>query len=430
MVSSYLVLFCALCAGCYATVVPNFMYNIDLDVEPAFVKMLKDEDASTPYHPVYDLGFSSFTGNVRKADNVLSLNNIDTFLTSAQSQLTVQTLTQELEWPNEVDQVPEGIFSTRTWSVAGGFCLVGKDDGNIALMDVSDKKNPYLQVITPVDPDGKIWFYHRVEWHDMNGDGHLDAVSARAYGDCATATESQLIWLENPGYSYITESWNLHVISEGKADVSFRIQPMPLADGSTTDVIFTAGFWSFELGLTWSSNNDWTDASSIQYMAVDNFGWYFDLEIVDINMDGRLDVLTTTWSQLGSPGALMTYEIPDDWQSADGWTRHIIKEGYKMWKIPGKGSPGTALHYWATESDKQAGLKPLILVDGDDDGSFYIMSANSEDVDDWTYTETTIYTQSSGTVGVMAVGDVDGDGATEIILPIYSKNLLRVLTYA
>jgi len=55
------------------------MYNIDLDVEPAFVKMLKDEDASTPYHPVYDLGFSSFTGNVFKKDNVLSLNNIDTF---------------------------------------------------------------------------------------------------------------------------------------------------------------------------------------------------------------------------------------------------------------------------------------------------------------------------------------------------------------
>merc|ERR1712136_721600 len=113
---------------------------------------------------------------------------------------------------------------------------------------------------------------------------------------------------ENPGYSYITENWNLHVISEGKADVSFRIQPIPLSDGSTTDVIFTAGFWNF------------------------------DLEIVDINMDGRLDVLTTTWSQLGSPGALMTYEIPDNWQSPDGWTRHIIKEGYKMWKIPGKGS--------------------------------------------------------------------------------------------
>lgn len=30
--------------------------------------------------------------------------------------------------------------------------------------------------------DGIEWYYHRVEWHDMNGDGYLDAVTERANG--------------------------------------------------------------------------------------------------------------------------------------------------------------------------------------------------------------------------------------------------------
>lgn len=429
MLCSYLIVLCAVCAGSYGNVVPSFMYNINLDIEPAFVKMLKDEKESTPYKPVYDLGFSSFTGNIRKKDNVLSLNGIDDFLLSQPEDFEVDTLTQELEWPNEVDQVPEGVFDNRVWTVAGGFCLTGKDNGSIALMDVSDKKNPEIQIITPFEE--QIWFYHRVEWHDMDGDGDLDAVTARAYGDCATAGNSQLLWLENPGNKEISSNWEVHILHEHLADVAFRIQEMPTPDGGKTDVILTSGFWSFSLGLTWSSTNDWTDLDSLQYISVDNYGWYFDLEVVDINMDGRLDILTTTWSQLGAPGALLAYEIPDNWQSASAWSEpHILKDNYKMWKIPGKGAPGAAFHFWPTEGVKEAGKKPFILVDGDDDGSFYVMSANSENTDDWGYIQTTIYTQSTGTVGVMAIGDVDGDGSTEIILPIYSQNLLRVLTYA
>lgn len=34
-----------------------------------------------------------------------------------------------------------------------------------------------------------------------------------------------------------------------------------------------------------------------------------------------MDLLTTTWSQLGDPGALLAYEIPDDWQIAEKWNK-------------------------------------------------------------------------------------------------------------
>lgn len=43
--------------------------------------------------------------------------------------------------------------------------------------------------------DAVDWFYHRVEWHDMDNDGDLDAVTARAYGSggkCSTDRQENL----------------------------------------------------------------------------------------------------------------------------------------------------------------------------------------------------------------------------------------------
>jgi len=38
-------------------------------------------------------------------------------------------------------------------------------------------------------------------------------------------------------------------------------------------------------------------------------------------LDGKLDVLATTWSQQGKPGAVIGYEIPDgDW-TTEPWTK-------------------------------------------------------------------------------------------------------------
>ena len=48
--------------------------------------------------------------------------------------------------------------------------------------------------------------------------------------------------------------------------------------------------------------------------------------MVDVNKDGRMDLLTTTWSQLGDPGALLAYEIPDNWQDVSAWTESVFVE--------------------------------------------------------------------------------------------------------
>jgi len=407
--------------------IPNFKYDIALDEKPAFVRAMKNAGKTSSYGTEsYDLGVTSFTGNVFKKDVVLSIADVSEYDRFDPLSVAKTYLSNELQWPNEIDLVPEGIFSSRVYSVAAGFFLPGKDNGTVALIDVSDMNNPVLKNIAPFSSEKK-WFYHRVLWMDMNKDGHLDALTARAWGTGDKAQEAQLLWLENPGLDHITANWVEHIIHEGTIEVSFNVHQLPLQNGIMTPVIIGSGFWSKELTVVWSSTNDWTDVNSIQTMVVDNYGWYFDVQVVDLNNDGRLDLLTSTWSQLGDPGALIGYEIPDNWQDQSQWVSHIIRDQYKAFPLPGKGSPGTALAFWP--NNKNTDSKPLIFVSGDDAGNYFVESASSQDPNDWNYSTSLIYEQRSGTVGSFSICDVNDDGYVEVFMAVYEQSFVRVMSY-
>ena len=62
--------------------------------------------------------------------------------------------------------------------IPDGFLVPFKTKGSISLMDLSSQppQGPY-KVTSTNEGD---WFYHRVHWQDMDGDGDLDIVTARA----------------------------------------------------------------------------------------------------------------------------------------------------------------------------------------------------------------------------------------------------------
>ena len=43
-------------------------------------------------------------------------------------------------------------------------------------------------------------------------------------------------------------------------------------------------------------DEDWTNVDAINERVIDNNGWFFDIQIADVNADGRDDVLVTTWA--------------------------------------------------------------------------------------------------------------------------------------
>lgn len=95
--------------------------------------------------------------------------------------------------------------------------------------------------------------------------------------------------------------------------------------------------------------------------------------------------------------------------------------------LPGQGGPGTALAF--SLNTKAPGPKPFVLLSGDDNGTVCVLTPNSDSPNDWLYTETRLFTSPKGTVGSLAVGDVDGDGWAEVVVPSYAESMVDLYTF-
>ncbi len=75
--------------------------------------------------------------------------------------------------------------------------------------------------------------------------------------------------------------------------------------------------------------------------------------------------------------------------------------------------------------------KPLILLSGDDDGSAYLLEADCQDPEDWSYTVHPPFLElgEGNIVSKPSVADFDGDGFSEFVMPLWSEGVVRVYTY-
>ncbi|XP_077981761.1 uncharacterized protein LOC144436776 [Glandiceps talaboti] len=377
-----------------------------------------------------DLFVTTFQAVPGIPDEIYMIEDIGSQLNKL-SVVNPTVVTRTIAWPNEVEEVPVDVLGEEghLW-VASGFLVAGKDDGAISVLNPKKDGFRASPSIVSIDVNGFPWFYHRTEWVDMNNDGLKDALTARARvvndGIGQSSEYGELVWFENSG-TLDSVPWVPHIIADGP-DCFFRTLELTLPDGTVKHCVLSAEYFSEKLTLAWTDdpNGSWTDLSQVHIRTIDEgLGHYFDLEVADLNMDGRLDVLVTVNRNFN--GTVMAYEIPDNFLT-DEWPRHLLADGFDGGIGEGRGAPGSGFTFRpASEPDR---IKPLIMVTGDDDGTVYLIEPyNDSDVNDWSYYKVAMWS-ISGTLGALTAIDVDNDGYEEIFCPAWSKGQVHVLTFA
>jgi hypothetical protein len=346
------------------------------------------------------LGGKDYTYLVNDANEIL------------QGKLTTpEVIPGAITWPNLVQKAPESLFGKPGTIISGGFLVPGKSNGAITFATEAG----YTELFR-----AKGYFYHQVEFYDVDGDGQLDILTCRAQKPLLGSAKGDLTWLKPKDRNKPLGPWVETVLGKG-CDTFFVLADV---NGDNKIDIVAAEFWGHKLTIIESPNGrfDKYDQLKVTTIASD-LGEMFGIQLTDVNGDGKQDLLVTNHLGDGN-GGVYAFEIPA--KSSDKWIRHDLSLGFPVVK-PGIGiaSPGSAQSFLPYSSDK----KPSIVVAGDASFKAYLLTPNSEfNTNDWSFTRSEIFDCGS-TVGGIAVGDVNNDGRSELYIPCYDAGYLAVYTY-
>ena len=317
-------------------------------------------------------------------------------------------------WPNEVDPVPDEMFGPNHIIACGGFLIPFAQTGQVTLYNTATGER------NQISTNERNYFYHQAKFRDVDGDGLLDIITAKV--NFPTSTIGKLVWFRNPGTR--TFPWEERTLITGGPDIFFELHDF---NGDGLEEIVAPCFFAQKLSIyynfgNFSNPNDWKER------LIDNkVGGLFDVEVVDLNKDGRVDILATNHQGKINESAVMAYEVPNDFVNG-AYTRHIIAMGFDTTQ-PGdnQASPGGAVTFYPVTSNVNE--KPYILVSGDGTQRAHLIKPLSQSPSNWDYDmNTLIYV--ANTVGGVSVGDVDGDGYTEMFIPSFESGDVHVFTFS
>jgi len=332
----------------------------------------------------------------------------------------LEKIENDTQWPNQAQATPDG---SKVLTACGFFVNKAKSTGSVDLYDVS--KFPAVQH-TKISEDLDKNFYHQAIFMDVTGDGvEDDIVAARSFKTMSpfAKAEGEMLWFkDNKDGTYETK-----FLTEAKGlgpGVGFTTADL---DGNgLVEFVATQFFTAQQLSVWECTKDSWADCENgngVNEYVVDNVDDtpFFSVQYVDINGDGKKDLLTTTNTGSGD-GAVYAYELVGDFRDGpSAWVRHVLATGYKPLKKfpPGQGSPGTAYSFPRTPT---SGKFVPILVSADDGGWFDVLNPTG----DWKYTQDRLVT-TSGTVGTSSVPmDIDGSGRLVFFVPLYAEGKVQM----
>jgi hypothetical protein len=370
----------------------------------AFANSLDDSLFLTAFDP------NPFGGK----DYVYYINDAASVASGA--KVTPQRMPGNVVWPNTVAKAPASLFGQPGVLISGGFLVPGRGNGGL-WWSAWDKNTAGTTVELF---RGRGYFYHQAVFYDVNQDGQMDILTCRANKGFTSAGKGDLTWLEPVNRLKPLGKWKETVIGKG-CDTLFRFEDI---NGDGKIDILAPEFWGKKLTLIQSPDGRFDIYKNLVITTIaSDIGSPFDAEFVDVNGDGKKDVLVTNHESDGK-GAVFVYEVPADVKQP--WPKHVIAKDFPVLiSGPGQASPGAALAFHPTTNKSG---KAHVVVSGDAAKKAYVLVPANDDVNDWTF-ETTILHDCDSTVGMVSISDFDKNGIPELYVPCYEKNYLAVYSY-
>lgn len=151
---------------------------------------------------------------------------------------------------------------------------------------------------------------------DLTGSGRPDLLGTARLGN-------QVIWYENP-CDPVRAPWSKHLIDTPCSPVHGH--PVDMDGDGDWDVVMALGAWGEAEAqrLVWYENpGDPRDCPWRRHVICDPFPWAFEAVAADLDGDGQMEVVATSW---GPDGRVVVFKHDGDPRGV--WRPQVIKEGW------------------------------------------------------------------------------------------------------
>lgn len=444
--------------------------SLELDVNPAFLNADEyyDQDGEKSYGLTissflhYTFRYNNDTGmyvpnqppfapdQVGRIEDILHVDDFD-FATEYEKLTGPKTT-----WPNDARRIPDDVLPFEGIIVPQGFHLT-PTAGRLSIINLDDEnRTEYIVHESTFDPpfdppfgvDGdEPRFFHKVIFYDMDGDGLRDIVTVRSgfkLPPFSYPPFSELVYYKNPGDKLDPKvEWEETILYGDSPSDPFGPDiclAMHDFDGDGTPEIVATHFFSGDneyddplapptkgkivmYGAPFQGS--WGDVNASNPPRVklidDSQGFPFGIEIVDLNGNGKMEILATNHQPncmpfLGVQGRVYALEQPASGNVYDdNWTVHVLLDGILPQPTPAGArgmrlAPGHAIPFFPNKQERNEN-RPWILLSGDQAGKVWVMKPSDRDFE----YETAV---------VFDINDYYGDRATQT----YTSDGLTVST--
>lgn len=483
---------------------------LELDFNPAFLSIDEFDHAGRAKDALVVTSFVNIDPPARPdlaavIPNIGSVNSSFNQATDLQF-LTPSTGASPIIWPNEAERVPDGVLPFEGVVIPQGFHPAAAP-GRLTIVD-ADTLTEYVvdqstQVPGPWDPANpldKPRFYHRALFIDMDNDGLKDFLTVRSGFRVGPFPPyppiSELVYFKNPGAALDPfVEWTEVVLYAGEPagpaysglGPDIHLDAVDL-DGDGVVEIVATHFFTGDLTAppgtppmqgkislygapTVGGVTSWTNVNLSPFgttlplradISTDQ-GFPFDVEYVDLNRDGQLDILATNhqpdnclpFTSSPVPGRVYALEQPADGDLFNSaWTTHVLKDDIRpnpsigAVNPPGRLAPGKAKPFWPIRLMKHY-TKPWLVVGGDEASKVWVMKPVNQDEDSWEYKSAVVFDinefygpettqmENENGVSISTIGAVAtrynrrGPWArAEIYIPVFEGRDIHVLSFA